>query len=271
MDMQIIIPTRGRTNQQLTLQSFNSELRRHTTLVCPKKEVFKLGGLSDDIRVVAQPDPDWTIAQKRKWIIQEWFIQKIDKIIMLDDDLRFATRISETDWKLKEIRGEELCQEFERLSGKLGEFYPHVGFGPRQGNNTLEEVGWKTPGRMCYSLGYFLPVVMAECELGRIETREDMDMTLQLLRKGYPNAVWQTTVNDQRKFDAPGGATLERTIERSNEDARKLARLHAGYVSVTEKKYKSSGEGGAYSSRLEVIVQWKKAFEDGVSKRAMSE
>jgi hypothetical protein len=97
----------------------------------------------------------------------------------------------------------------------VGPEFPHVGFGPRQGNNH-EKGGWKTPARMMFSLGYYLPIVVKECELGRVETREDMDVTLQLLRKGYPNAVWQTTVNDQRKYDAPGGCTNERTIERSN-------------------------------------------------------
>ena len=40
--MQIVIPTRGRTNQQLTLQSLPRELRERTTLVCPKKEAVRL-------------------------------------------------------------------------------------------------------------------------------------------------------------------------------------------------------------------------------------
>lgn len=257
MPMQIIIPTRGRTDKQLTLQSFPKALRLRTTLVCPKKEVFKLGGLSEDIEVVAQPDPDWTIAQKRKWIIESWYNKGFDKIIMLDDDLRFSTRKSEDDWHLKEITGEELIPVFQLLEDRLGPEFPHVGLGPRQGNNTLDEVGWKTPGKMCYSLGYYLPIVAKEVELGRIETREDMDITLQLLRKGYPNAIWNTTVNDQRKFDAPGGATGERTMERSNMDAVKLAELHPGYVSVVDKAYKAS------VPRKEVVVQWQKAYQDG--------
>jgi len=208
-----------------------------------------------------QPDPSWTIAQKRKWIIEEWATMGYEKIIMLDDDLRFATRMSDTDWHLKEIRGKELIPEFERLELMLSREVPHVGFGPRQGNNTMEEVGWKSPGKMCYSLGYYLPVVAQEVELGRIETREDMDVTLQLLRKGYPNAIWHTTVNDQRKFDAPGGATDERTMERSNDDAIKLSELHPGYVSTVKKDYKAS------VPRVEVIVQWQKALEDGVRSR----
>jgi hypothetical protein len=152
--------------------------------------------------------------------------------------------------------------EFERIEEKLSPEFPHVGFGPRQGNNTLKDVGWKTPSRMIYSLGHFLPIVVKECELGRIETREDMDLTLQLLRKGYPNAVWGTTVADQRQYDAPGGATNERTIESSNADAYKLAQLHPGYVDVVEKPYSTS------VPRKEVRCRWKKALEDGLANSA---
>jgi hypothetical protein len=259
--MPIVIPTRGRTHTQLTFKSLLPELIKRTTLVCPEKEYAMLSNMRSDWKVVIQPDPTWTISKKRKWIMEEWGRQGFTKIIMLDDDLRFATRISLDDWHLKEIVGEELAKEFHLLEDKLGPEYPHVGFGPRQGNQTLKEVGWKTPGKMCYSLGYYLPVVLKECELGRIETREDMDVTLQLLLKGYPNAIWTTTVNDQRKYDAPGGATNERTVESSNADARRLAELHPGYVSTVERAYKAS------VPRIEVVIQWKKALEDGIKLR----
>jgi hypothetical protein len=234
------------------------ELRRQTTIVCPEQEQLRLSCFN--VEVVVQPDPNWTIAKKRKWIIEEWHRSGNDKIIMLDDDLRFATRKSANDTDLRPIQGKELIPEFERLANKLGPKFPHVGFGQRQGNNNVAS-GWKTPARMTYALGYFLPIVVNECELGRIETREDMDITLQLLRRGYPNAVWNTTVTDQRKFDAPGGATTERTMERSNADAYKLARLHPGYVRVAEKAYKAS------VSRKEVVVQWQKALRDGLQRQ----
>ena len=257
--MQIVIPTRGRAHQQLTLQALR-ELRKRTTLVCPKREASGLYRLYKDVEIVVQPDPDWTIARKREWIMREWLRYGHEKILMLDDDLCFATRISETDRHLRPICGEELGAEIQRLFDKLGPEFPHVGFGARQGNHT-QAAGWKTPARMMYSLGYYLPIVVRECELGRIETREDMDIGLQLLRKGYPNAVWQTTVNDQRKYDAPGGCTNERTIERSNADARKLAALHPGYVSTVEKAYKVS------VPRIEVSCRWKKTLEDGLKTR----
>jgi hypothetical protein len=255
--LQIIIPTRGRINQQLTLRSLPPELRKRITLVCPKREASGLEQLYKDVVILVQPDPNWTIARKREWIMRTWLEAGYDKIIMLDDDLNFATRIGENDTALRSIRGEELIPEFERIEQMLSLDVPHVGFGPRHRNNT-KEAGWQID-RMQYSLGYYLPVVVKECELGRIETREDMDLTLQLLRKGYPNAVWHTTVADQRQYDAPGGATNERTIESSNADAYKLARLHPGYVSVVDKPYKAS------VPRKEVVCRWQKALQDGLN------
>jgi len=259
MKMRIVIPTRGRVGKQLTAQSLPRELRRCTTIVCPKREVFGLTGAGmEDFEVIAQPDPEWKIYQKRVWILQEFARLGYERILMLDDDLRFSTRISETDWHLKEIRGKDLIPEFERIDEKLGPEFPHVGFGQRQGNNQLEEVGWQSPGKMCYALGYYLPIVLEKCVLGRVEIREDMELSLQLLLKGHPNAVWQTTVVDQRKYDAPGGASNERSIELSNNEAKKLAAMYPAYVSTTERKYKAS------VPRIEVIVQWKKALTDGL-------
>lgn len=263
--MRIVIPTRGRSDDQLTLSFLPRELRETTTVISPKKEIFKLSGqfINGVPEYVAQPNPDWTIARKRAWIIQEWAPQNgYDKIIMLDDDLRFSTRISEDDWHLKEIIGRELIPEFARIEEKLGPEFPHVGFGPRQGNNQLEEVGWKIPGKMCYALGYYIPIVAKECRFDIVEIREDMCISLQLLLKGYPNAIWTETVVDQRKYDAPGGASNERTVESSNADAIKLAQHFPGYVSTVEKKYKAS------VPRIEVICQWAKALEDGKARRA---
>jgi hypothetical protein len=256
--MQIIIPTRGRINQQLTLRSLPDEWRKCTTLVCPKLEALRLRLLDEQVEIVVQPDANWTIAQKRKWILLEWYRAGYDKIVMFDDDLTFATRKAEGDTGLRPIAGDELGAEIQRLEEKLGPEYPHVGFGPRLMNNQMA-AGWKSPSRMMYSLCYYLPIVVRECELGRIETREDMDLTLQLLRKGYPNAVWNATVNEQSQYDAPGGATDERTIARSNADAHRLAELHPGYVRVQNKDYTTS------VPRKEVVCYWARALRDGIA------
>jgi len=257
--MQIIIPTRGRIYEQLTLQSLPGELRRRTTLVCPKREASSLYRLYNDlgVKIVIEPYPNMKLAQKRGWIVQEWFRCGYEKILMLDDDLTFRTRISADDWHLRTIWGEELIPEFQRIEDKLGPEYPHVGFGQAQGNNWLEEVGWKSPGKMVCTLGYYLPIVAKECRWDLVELRQDMCATLQLLLKGHADAVWNTTVVDQTR-DAPGGCSIYRTDEMSDAEARKLADLFPRYVSVGKRKY----------GRLEVTVQWQKALRDGQRNRS---
>jgi hypothetical protein len=182
---------------------------------------------------------------------------------MFDDDLRFATRISADDPHLREIKGDELISKFQRIEEKLGPDFPHVGFGQRQGNHLLP-AGWKSPGKMCYALGYYLPIVTKECRFDLVQSREDMCVSLQLLLKGYPNAIWPETVVDQRGYDLPGGASDERTVEISNAEANKLADLFPGYVSVVQRDYKAS------VPRYEVVVQWKKALEHGQRRRSLA-
>jgi hypothetical protein len=252
--MRIIIPTRGRTNQQLTLQSLPVELRKRTTLVCPKREASTLCSLHKDIEIVVEPYP-MTIAQKRGWIVQEWWKCRFDKMIMLDDDLSFAKRISADDTGLRKICGKELIPEFERVAEKLGPEYPHVGFGSRY-NNNHDSGSWKIPGKMGCALGYHLPIVAKEVSFNLVELREDICATLQLLLMGHPNAILTETVVDQR-YNTPGGCSTYRTTEMSDAEAEKLAALFPKYVDVVWRYYKAS------APRKEVIVQWAKALNDG--------
>jgi hypothetical protein len=255
--MRLIIPTRGRTDRQLTLQSLPRELLKRTTLVCPKREASELCRLYKDVEIVIEPYPNAKIAQVRQWIVQTWFRSGYTKIIMLDDDLVFATRISADDWHLRPIEGEELIPEFQRIEDMLGPECPHAGFGVRQ-NNHVAGRGWKMPGRMCHSLAYYLPIVATEAKFDVVALREDFAFTLQLLLKGHRNAVWNETVVNQ-VTNAPGGCSTYRGTEMNNAEAEKLAALFPGYVSVVDRAYKGS------VPRKEVICQWQEALQDGCS------
>jgi hypothetical protein len=195
--------------------------------------------------------------------MREWLRAGYNKIIMLDDDCSFATRISADSRRLREIKDDELISEFNRIEEKLGPAFPHVGFGQRQGNHLLP-AGWKSPGKMCYALAYYLPIVTKECKFDLVELREDMSVSLQLLLKGFPNAIWTETVIDQRGYGRPGGASDERTVATSDAKARKLAELFPGYVSVRPRAYKAS------LPRCEVVVQWQRALEDGQRLRSLT-
>jgi hypothetical protein len=273
--MHIYIPTYHRANakQQTTLDCLPDNWCARTTLVCPREDKRELRRLAKPrgARVLVQPRHIKTIAQKRAWLIAT---TPHTRILMLDDDLRFCHREYDENYdgdmvvvatpytKRDEHVNKALCW-LEKLLKK----YAHAGLWPRQGNNRRPEQGVYHNSRIMYALGMYVPIVRRVCcgkrckgeehegcNLGRIEHREDMDYTLQLLRAGYPNRVILDHML-QHSYANKGGATEERTIKASNRDAVKLAELHPGLVRVVKKEYSQS------IPRKEVVVQWRKAFE----------
>lgn len=258
--MKIIIPTRGRVGRQTTYSNLPTELRKRTVIVCPAKEVASHSGNHPQVgEVLAQPDANMTIAQKRKWILENIQVQKI---VMLDDDLRFCVRRSDDPKKFLTATEGQVLAAFADLESQLSSKVPHAGFAARGGSigDAAQRGGWQRAKRMMYVLGYHVPTVLKNVELGRIETREDMDLCLQLLVRGLSNVVNYSFLVDQ-KFGNVGGCTDERTIERSNADAEKLAEFFPGLVRVTRKEYERS------VPRLEVVVQWEKALRQGEQRK----
>lgn len=255
--MNIIVPTRGRIGSQHTVRHLTKRLRQSTTIVCPEREVRFHSSNHPDVTVVAQPDPDMTIAQKRKWIIETC---KTEKMIMLDDDLDFLARCDENPLSFRKSTDEDKEKWFDYLDNLLCADVPHGGFHAKTQAHLTPRIS-KSPGRMMYVLGYHVPSVLRECELGRIEHREDMDVTLQLLLKGYPNTIL-TELTANQKFGNKGGCSGQRTLEASDADAHRLAELHKGYVKVVRREYEHS------PARFEVVVQWQRALRDGQLRRA---
>ena len=256
--MKIIVPTRGRLGNQQTLKGIPVHLHRNTIAVCPEPEADRLSKAFPEIDVWIQPDPDMTITKKREWIINDLNRINVEKILMLDDDLFFYVRREDVPDRLRDADDSDVSHWFAMIEQKLSPEVPHAGFGPRQGNQNFP-TGWHV-GRMMLALGYHVPTVVANAELGRIETREDMDISLQLLRRGLPNGVCHEFAVGQKSYSAPGGCTGQRTLESSNADAHRLAELHPGLVRVVQKEYKGH-------PREEVVVQWKKALQQGTQWR----
>lgn len=260
-------------SNQLTYNNLPPDLKKITQIVCPEKEVFWLGQNCPDAMIIKQPEPLMGIAEKRKWIVESCgeltkalkdagVEEPEDKIVMLDDDLRFAVRREDDPGLFRKANDEDIIKAFKELEEILSPEFPHAGFSARGGGISMaaQDGGWQQGKRMMYILGYHVPTVLENAEFGRIGTHEDMDICLQLLSKGFPNKVNFSFVVDQ-KFGSSGGCTEERTIEKNNADAYLLEKLHPQFVKATEKIYKSS------QSRVEVVCQWKQALQYGLQQR----
>jgi hypothetical protein len=229
------------------------EMRRLVTFVAHEEDVRQLRGLFLDVPSYWTVPAPLTIAQKRAVILRE---TTEDRILMLDDDLEFIARTEASGEKPKSRMAapQEIQAAIQGVFTQLND-YAHAGISARQGNNNQSR-GWHENGRMMFALGYRPQILRDKCKIGRIETREDIDYTLQLLRQGIANTVTYDYGTGHKKFDAPGGCSDQRTMEQSNADALKLAELHPGLVRVAEREFTFS------TKRLEVTCYWKKAFEE---------
>lgn len=90
MNYHLYIPTRGRTDSQLTVERLPAFMHRHVTLVCPKSEHKKLRSNYPTVGVMVQPDEIQSLHKKREWLMDHVSDKERSKhAFMLDDDLYF--------------------------------------------------------------------------------------------------------------------------------------------------------------------------------------
>lgn len=247
--LDIIIPTYKRVEKQKTFNSLPSFWKARTYFVVNSEEAPELKKLyvKEGAIVIVHPSEINSIGKKRAWILKQ---KRWDKILMLDDDLFFASKKTGSN-SLTLATEEEIGKAFFRISRKLNS-YMHVGILPRLGANNKPSKGWIENSRAIYALGYKASEVRKICELGRVELREDMELTLQLLTKGFPNAILCDICLEQ-SYNASGGCSEDRTVELGNKQAILLNKLFPEFVTVTKREYKTG-------ARFEVVVAWEKAY-----------
>lgn len=259
--MKLFIHTYGRIDRQVTIRQFSSRLRKDTFWVIQKREEkdWRRFGYPKGVTPLVLPESIQTLSPTRQYIL-EWAVKnKFDKICMMDDDLRFDYRTDVKDWHLIKCPKEEVEKMFGLIKEKL-DVYAHVGVSAREGNNHHLEA-FSECGRMMRFLAYKPKVVLdAGCRFDRLRTKQDLDMTLQLLRKGFKNLIIYSYSTGQDGSGSEGGCSAYRTFEMMEEDARNLYKLHPDFVDLRRKQTKTAwGKGGA--ERIDVNIAWQKAYD----------
>lgn len=187
------------------------------------------------------------------------------KFLMLDDDLRFSVRKNDMDWGLRPCAATDM-EECLMVVESLLYRYAHVAISARQANNGLKRYPHTVIGRPLRALAYRAQA-FNDCEHQRVQIMEDFDVTLQLLRRGYPNAIVSQFAQDQAATQQPGGCSDYRSHALHEKNVRKLAKLHAPFVKLVQKENKSrSGNTmtDEFRVRLEANIAWKKAYESSL-------
>jgi len=274
--MMIVIPSTKRTYKQITL----AHLRRYkmadrACLVVPhdehKRYVHEHG---EKVRIEATPPEIVGISKTREWIMTVLpDMIEARYVFMLDDCYRPdiadpKLKMIETAEKMKEML--DTIENWMRVDG-----FEHVGLSARQGNNRPFYDAQKVYGlhkyrdatRMmnayAYDTRFIRDMVRAKkIVLGRLPVMEDFDLTLQLLRLGYPNRVSFEFCWNQRSSGAEGGCSSYRTYEMQADAANRLADFHPGFVKRVTKESKATSESWkGMKQRIDVNVFWRKAFD----------
>ena len=278
--LMLYVPTKGRVEHQLTLQTLPKHWLARTIVVCPAEEVEAHKRNWPGVWVLKQGAMVRSIASARAFIFGHADAMGYHKIVMLDDDIRFAARVKPffegigsmngSSWdlcvdadpalaKLRNIaRGDPAIDKLLFGLEKMLDTYRHCGMHGRL-NSNRQAYEWIANTRIQQVYAYHVPTVMKHCEIGVEIMRDDFDYEFQLLKKGFPCVVKTWTVGEQgRGFAAKGGQTSSRTMEINERDAYRLAKRHPGLVKVVKKPY-----GNGKRTRVEVICYWQKALLEG--------
>lgn len=247
--MKIYIPSSKRGRKQTTFDNLPASIKVKTAIVIPKGEGPQYAGY-----------PFIEIEQRGIGPTRQWCVENVDvddKVVMLDDDLVFATRRDDEPTKFRPSSPQEIEALFNDVFIGLDDF-AHVGVGTREGGNYKTDPSYQV-GRMLRILAYDTKILKQHgIRFDRLDVMEDFDVTLRLLRKGYANHIINWIVHNQNGSNLAGGCSQYRTKDLQAHAAHQLARHHGHFVAVVEKETKSAWGGGI---RTDVRVQWRKAYD----------
>lgn len=254
--MNVYVPSRSRTERSLTLEalSFGKVPGARVWLAVPAGQAGAYGPLAARHGVQILPCPKLGIAATRHAIGLHAAKCGDAKFVMFDDDLRWFRRKSFEDKTLYRLTEGQMLTMLNITERGLNH-YAHLAISPRQNNNQLP-MPYVENRRPIRALGYQTAVFL-KAKHGRVAIMEDFDVTLQLMRLGYKNCLITKYSQDQRQTQNPGGCSDYRTHELHQQNVRKLADLHKGFITLKEK---NNITGGEFGKRMEALIYWKRAW-----------
>lgn len=258
--MLIYVHSAGRAELGLpTLEALlKTDYAGSVRLVVQTREAKAYAGMVTARQFVVLPPKIKTLSPTRQWILDNC---PTKKFLLMDDDLDFAVRRSDDHTKFRTCESDDL-DVFIAATEEYLDSYAHVGWMAREGANRTPTNA--TNVRMMRVLGYHAPKVRkAGARFDRLPTKQDFDMTLQLLRAGHDNLVVAGIVHNQKGSNTAGGCSTYRTPKMMDDSAHALVKLHPGFVKVVQKETKSAWGGGV---RTDVQIAWKKARASAVEK-----
>lgn len=246
--MNIVIPTKGREGNQMTLSHLPESLRIHTTLFIPEGETHNHPKIYVEPRQMHK-------GEKVQHMLDGFFGRKF---IMCDDDLRFSSKALRED-RLHPASEEEIEKGFHKV-WELLDTHPIVGIHQRFMGHLCES-SVVPCGRTFAAFGVNIDLLPSGIEnLNSWMVCEDAVLQLSVLSKGGSTPVIGTLFWDQcGGSNASGGCSTYRTPEVQKEHVLRLKEKFPEFVTLKEKAPVSGWFAGA--PRLDYILYVSKAYK----------
>jgi hypothetical protein len=236
--MKIYITTYGRVNNQKTLSQLQP-VQEHVWLVVQEREQEQYSYS----RLLVLPDHIRMLSPTRQWILDN---VQADKFLLIDDDLDFLRRDGKT---LRKATADDIVEMISWFDDVLDR-YMQAGLSSRfinwQGD---PEVPSEVQNVLCIA-GYRSEIRNLGVRFDRSPLASDYDMTLQLLKMGFPNIVGHK-FSYHNVANAPGGCSSYRTNALRQQASKIMQELHPGLLTVVDGQI--------------TRVAWKKAYRLGAN------
>lgn len=258
----IYIPTRGRMSRQVTFDHLPQELKDHVILVCPLSEAD--AHVARGRRVLPCPAQEQGLSAVLQWIQDYALGQGQERIVTIDDDVIIQRRISDTDYHLRAATGNSVIEMFQEMDMLL-EMFTLVGVSHRNGNNHHLDSPYALCERQTNVHGT-VPATIKRLGIkySDVIVQQDFHLTLSLLERGHQNAVLYQWAQSDLPPGTPGGCAIYRTAATMEENGKRLAELHPGFVTPVLKQTKWKG---GLDERWDVRISWKRAYQSSGGKR----
>jgi hypothetical protein len=181
------------------------------------------------------------------------------KVLMLDDDLVFATRRKDDPSKFRTSTDSEIVKAINDIDLSLNMFC-HAAIAPREGGNRRTE-RYITNTRALRALAYRADILRYyDIKFSEVSLMEDFYVQLSLLTRGCAHRTINWIVQNQGGSNSAGGCSTYRTMFSQGLAARQLQEKFPEFVNVVKKTTKTAWQG---QEREDVIIQWKAAYEYG--------
>jgi hypothetical protein len=256
----IYIPSTAREDVNMTFLALPMEWRKRLTIVVSKGEGLAYKKHFPKYANIVEC-PYKGIGKVRQWIIDTTTAKYV---LMMDDDLRFATREKPREVKLRPCDQEDVNAMLETIFGYLmvGK-YVHVGLAKRTEASFFlcdHRIVARQNNVHGFNVKKMRRLKRKGVRFDRMELMEDFHVTLRLFELGYPNKVLFDYTWDQRGSNYRGGCSTYRTRKAQKLAALSLREKHPDVVEVVRKEVVAAASWQGMKTRYDVRIQWRKAY-----------